>query len=298
MNLVIWLLGVMGDIVMRLTIRQIRRMKQRGERIAMLTAYDYTSARLAEAAGVSFLLVGDSLGMVVLGHDSTLPVTLDTMIHHACAVVRGTSKALVVADLPFMTYNVSPELALQNAGRMMQEAGVQAIKLEGGQYIAPVVERLTACGIPVMGHLGLTPQSIHQLSGFRVQGRDTDTAQRLADDALALQQAGAFSVVLELVPTELARRISQSLAIPTIGIGAGNGCDGQVQVWHDVLGLYEDFVPKHTKRYATLGNTIRAALSRYVEEVQSGAFPAVEQSFDMDETVLDALYGPPVQDKA
>ncbi len=282
---------------MRLTIRQIRRMKQRGERIAMLTAYDYTSARLAEAAGVSFLLVGDSLGMVVLGHDSTLPVTLDAMMHHARAVVRGTSKALVVADLPFMTYNVSPEQALQNAGRMMQEAGVQAIKLEGGQYIAPIVERLTACGIPVMGHLGLTPQSIHQLSGFRVQGRDTDTAQRLADDALALQQAGAFSVVLELVPTELARRISQSLAIPTIGIGAGNGCDGQVQVWHDVLGLYEDFVPKHTKQYATLGQTIRAALSQYVDDVQSGAFPAAEQSFAMDETVLDALYGPPVRDK-
>jgi 3-methyl-2-oxobutanoate hydroxymethyltransferase len=282
---------------MRLTIRQIRRMKQRGERIAMLTAYDYTSARLAEAAGVSFLLVGDSLGMVVLGHDSTLPVTLDAMMHHARAVVRGTSKALVVADLPFMTYNVSPEQALQNAGRMMQEAGVQAIKLEGGQYIAPIVERLTACGIPVMGHLGLTPQSIHQLSGFRVQGRDTDTAQRLADDAVALQQAGAFSVVLELVPTELARRISQSLDIPTIGIGAGNGCDGQVQVWHDVLGLYEDFVPKHTKQYATLGNTIRAALSQYVEDVQSGAFPTAEQSFAMDETVLDALYGPPVRDK-
>lgn len=282
---------------MRLTIRQVRRMKQRGERIAMLTAYDYTSARLAEAAGVSFLLVGDSLGMVVLGHDSTLPVTLDAMMHHARAVVRGTSKALVVADLPFMTYNVSPEQALQNAGRMMQEAGVQAIKLEGGQYIAPIVERLTTCGIPVMGHLGLTPQSIHQLSGFRVQGRDTDTAQRLADDALALQQAGAFSVVLELVPTELARRMSESLDIPTIGIGAGNGCDGQVQVWHDVLGLYEDFVPKHTKQYATLGQTIRAALSQYVEEVQSGAFPAAEQSFAMDETVLDALYGPPVRDK-
>jgi 3-methyl-2-oxobutanoate hydroxymethyltransferase len=282
---------------MRLTIRQIRRMKQRGERIAMLTAYDYTSARLAEAAGVSFLLVGDSLGMVVLGYDSTLPVTLDAMIHHARAVVRGTSKALVVADLPFMTYNVSPEQALQNAGRMMQEAGVQALKLEGGQYIAPIVERLTACGIPVMGHLGLTPQSIHQLSGFRVQGRDTDTAKRLADDALALQQAGAFSVVLELVPTELARRISQSLDIPTIGIGAGNGCDGQVQVWHDVLGLYEDFVPKHAKQYATLGQTIRAALSRYVEEVQSGTFPAAEQSFDMDETVLDALYGPSGREK-
>jgi 3-methyl-2-oxobutanoate hydroxymethyltransferase len=276
---------------MRLTIRQIQIMKQKGRRIPMLTAYDYTSARLIEAAGIHFILVGDSLGMVMLGYDSTLPVTLDAIIHHARAVVRGTAKALVVADLPFMTYNVSLELALQNAGRLMQEGGVQAVKLEGGHYIAPTVKRLTDCGIPVMGHLGLTPQAIHQLSGFRVQGRTAEAAQRLLDDALALQAAGAFSIVLELVPTELARHISQQLTIPTIGIGAGAGCDGQVQVMHDMLGLYDDFVPKHAKQYATLGLSIRAAVAQYAEEVQKGEFPAAEQSFNMDETVLHTLYG-------
>lgn len=276
---------------MRTTIRQIQGMKQRGERIAMLTAYDYTSARLIEAAGVSLILVGDTLGMVVLGYDSTLPVTLDAMIHHARAVIRGTQKAFVVGDLPFMTYNISPELALQNAARLMQEAGVQAVKLEGGRYIAPTVQRLTACGIPVMGHIGLTPQAVHQLSGFRVQGRSVEAAQRLLDDARALQDAGAFSIVLELLPTELARLISQELHIPTIGIGAGAGCDGQVQVFHDILGLYEDFVPKHTKQYATLGDTIRAAVSQYVQEVQNGHFPTPAQSVSMDEAVLDALSG-------
>lgn len=283
---------------MRITIRQIQTMKQKGRRIPMLTAYDYTSARLIEAAGVHFILVGDSLGMVMLGYDSTLPVTLDAIIHHARAVVRGTAQALVVADLPFMTYNVSPELALQNAGRLMQEGGVQAVKLEGGQYIAPTVQRLTNCGIPVMGHLGLTPQAVHQLSGFRVQGRTVETAQRLVEDALALQKAGAFSVVLELVPTELARHISQQLTIPTIGIGAGAGCDGQVQVMHDLLGLYDDFVPKHAKPYAALGQTIRAAVAQYAEDVQKGEFPTAEQSFDMDEAVLDTLYGGSSQTRA
>jgi 3-methyl-2-oxobutanoate hydroxymethyltransferase len=190
-----------------------------------------------------------------------------------------------------MTYNISSELALQNAGRLMQEGGVQAVKLEGGQYVASTVQRLTECGIPVMGHLGLTPQAVHQLSGFRVQGRTAETAQHLLDDALALQAAGAFSVVLELVPTELARHISQRLTIPTIGIGAGAGCDGQVQVMHDLLGLYDDFVPKHAKQFATLGQTIRAAVAQYAEEVQKGEFPTAEQSFNMDETILDTLYG-------
>ncbi len=281
---------------MRVTIRQIQGMKKRGEHIPMLTAYDYPSARLVEAAGVPFILVGDSLGMVVLGHDSTLPVTLEVMIHHARAVVRGTTEALVVADLPFMTYNVSPEQALQNAARLMQESGVQAVKLEGGHYIASTVQRLTTCGIPVMGHLGLTPQAVHQLAGFRVQGRTAEAAQRLLDEAQALQDAGAFSLVLELVPTELARLISQTLTIPTIGIGAGAGCDGQVQVLHDILGLYEDFVPKHTKQYATLGQTIRTAVSQYAAEVRSGQFPTSAQSFGMEETILHALYGPPAKD--
>ena len=274
---------------MRLTIRHVQEMKRRGERIAMLTAYDYTSARLAEAAGISLLLVGDSLGMVMLGYDSTVPVTLEAVMHHARAVVRGTTKALVVGDLPFMTYTISPEQALQNAARLMQEGGVQAVKLEGGQHIAPTVQRLTTCGIPVMGHIGLTPQAVHQLAGYRVQGRSSEAAQHLIRDAQALQEAGAFSVVLELVPTALARVISQTVRIPTIGIGAGQACDGQVQVWHDVLGLFEDFVPKHTKQYATLGATIRAALSQYAEDVQQGRFPTAEHGFDMDETVLDTL---------
>jgi 3-methyl-2-oxobutanoate hydroxymethyltransferase len=274
---------------MRLTIRHIRDMKRRGERIAMLTAYDYTSARLAEAADIPLLLVGDSLGMVMLGYDSTVPVTLGAIIHHARAVVRGTTKALIVADLPFMTYTISPEQALQNAARLMQEAGVQAVKLEGGQHIAPTVQRLTTCGIPVMGHIGLTPQAVHQLAGYRVQGRSAEAAQHLVRDAQALQEAGAFSIVLELLPTALARVISASLRIPTIGIGAGSACDGQVQVWHDLLGLFEDFVPKHTKQYATLGTIIRTALSQFGEEVRQGRFPTPEHSFDMDDTVLDAL---------
>ena len=274
---------------MRLTIRHFRDMKRRGERIAMLTAYDYTSARLAEAAGIPLLLVGDSLGMVMLGYDSTVPVTLESIIHHARAVVRGTTKALVVADLPFMTYTVSPEQALQNAARLMQEAGVQAVKLEGGQHIAPTVQRLTTCGIPVMGHIGLTPQAVHQLAGYRVQGRSAEAAQHLVRDAQALQEAGAFSLVLELLPTALARVISESVRIPTIGIGAGNACDGQVQVWHDLLGLFEDFVPKHAKPYAKLGATIRVALSQFADEVRQGQFPTADHSFEMDETVLDTL---------
>ncbi len=274
---------------MRLTIRHIRDMKRRGERIAMLTAYDYTSARLAEAADIPLLLVGDSLGMVMLGYDSTVPVTLEAIIHHARAVVRGTTKALIVADLTFMTYTISPEQALQNAARLMQEAGVQAVKLEGGQHIAPTVQRLTTCGIPVMGHIGLTPQAVHQLAGYRVQGRSAEAAQHLVRDAQALQEAGAFSIVLELLPTALARVMSESLRIPTIGIGAGNACDGQVQVWHDLLGLFEDFVPKHTKQYTTLGATIRTALKQYAEEVRQGHFPTADHGFEMDETVLDTL---------
>lgn len=274
---------------MRLTIRHIREMKRKGERIAMLTAYDYTSARLVEAAGIPLILVGDSLGMVILGYDSTVPVTLEDMIHHTRAVVRGTSTSLVVADLPFMTYTISPEQALENAARLMQEGGAQAVKIEGGQYIAPTVKRLTTCGIPVMGHLGLTPQAVHQLSGYRVQGRTTEIAQQLVDDAQALQEAGAFGIVLELVPTPLAGLISRGLQIPTIGIGAGHACDGQVQVLHDLLGLYEDFVPKHAQPYAQLGATIRTALSQYVADIQHGLFPTAEHSFDMDETVLETV---------
>src|SRR6185503_14199163 len=218
---------------MRLTIRDIQKMKSAGERIAMLTAYDATSAYLSEAAGAPMLLVGDSMGMVIQGHDSTIPVTLDHIIYHSQIVVRATEKALIVGDMPFMTYKASTDQAMSNAARLMQEAGVSAVKLEGGEYIAPTIDRIVQAGIPVMAHIGLTPQSVNQFGGFRVQGKDKDTAEQLICDARAVQDAGAFAVVLELVPAQLAEEITNKLKIPTIGIGAGPHCSGQVQVFHD-----------------------------------------------------------------
>lgn len=274
---------------MRKTIRHFQQMKERSERIPMVTAYDYTSARLAEAAGIPILLVGDSLGMVMLGHASTIPVTLDDMIHHAKAVVRGSQNALVVVDMPFMTYHVSPEQALTNCGRVLQETGAQAVKIEGGVRMAETVRRLTENGIPVMGHIGLTPQSVNQFGGYRVQGRTLEAARQLVEDALALETAGAFSIVLELVPAELAQLTSQRLHVPTIGIGAGVGCDGQVQVWHDMLGLFEDFVPKHARRFGELGKAARSALAAYVVEVQAGTFPTEAHSVHMDGDTLATL---------
>ncbi|ACI52402.1 3-methyl-2-oxobutanoate hydroxymethyltransferase [Gluconacetobacter diazotrophicus PA1 5] len=264
---------------MRITLFDVQAMKPAGQRIAMLTAYDHPSAVLAERAGVPMLLVGDSLGMAVHGFDTTLPVTLDDMIRHARAVVRGTSRALVVADLPFLTYATEAD-AIASARRVMQEAGVQALKLEGGATIAPTVRRLTELGVPVMGHLGLTPQSQHTL-GLRVQARQAAEARRLLDDALALQDAGAFAIVLELVPTELAQAVTRRLQIPVIGIGAGAGCDGQVQVWHDILGLFPGKSPRHAKRFAEIGTAIEDALRAYVSEVQSGTFPTEAQSSRM-----------------
>ena len=256
-------------------------MKARGERIVMLTAYDYRSARLFDAAGVDVFLVGDSLGMVVLGHETTIPVTLDDIVHHTRAVVRGTSRALVVADLPFMTYT-SPQAALASAARLFQEGGAQCVKLEGGRAFAPQVTALVDAGIPVMGHLGLTPQSVHRFGGHRVQGRDADGAQRLLEDAQALEAAGACAIVLELMPSALAERITNALRIPTIGIGAGPHCDGQVQVMYDLLGygLEGEFIPKHAKVFADVGTVIRTAVSQYVAEVRSGAFPTADQSFE------------------
>ncbi|MFQ3663638.1 MAG: 3-methyl-2-oxobutanoate hydroxymethyltransferase [Chloroflexaceae bacterium] len=271
---------------MRITILDVQKMKTRGERIPMVTAYDYTSAQIADRAGVPLLLVGDSLGMVVLGHTSTVPVTLDEMVHHIRAVVRGSERALVVGDLPFLTYTNVDE-AIAATRRVIQEAGAQAVKLEGGVAVAPIVARLVELGVPVMGHIGFTPQSVHQI-GTRVQGRSADQAARLIEDALALEAAGAFAVVLELLPAPLAREITARLRIPTIGIGAGADCDGQVQVWHDLLGLYSDFVPRHTKRYATLAETIGAALASYVAEVRAGTFPTAEHSSTMDEAALRA----------
>lgn len=272
---------------MRTTILDIQKMKQRGERIPMITAYDYTSAQIADRAGVPLILVGDTLGMVVLGHQTTVPVTLDEMLHHIKAVVRGSQKALVIGDLPFLTYT-SEEQALRSAGRVLQEAGAQAVKLEGGVEVAPIVRKLVAMGIPVMGHIGLTPQSVNQLGGMRVQGKKAAKARQLIEDALALEAAGAFSVVLELVPAQLSREITARLNIPTIGIGAGPWCAGQVQVWHDLLGLYTDFVPRHAKRYATLADTIAAALQSYVVEVHDGTFPTMEHGSQMDEQELRA----------
>ena len=274
---------------MRTTITKIRRKKEKGERFACITAYDVVSARLADEAGIPLILIGDSLGMVVLGYDSTIPVTLDDILHHTRAVARGSSSALLVADLPFMTYHKSPEQALENAGRCLQEGGAQAVKLEGGRTIAPTVKRLTEAGIPVMGHLGLTPQSIHQLGGFHAQGKDVGRARELFDDALALQDAGAFSVVLECVPTELSRLITERLSIPTVGIGAGPFCDAEIQVISDTLGWFSDFVPKHAKQFAKLAETAAAALRDYVEDVTAGAFPTEKESVSLPEDVVEAI---------
>ena len=265
-------------------------MKRAGERIPCITAYDFPMARLADQAGIPLILVGDSLGNVVLGYDTTVPVTMDDMIHHTKAVARGASNALIVADMPFMSYQVSVDEAVRNAGRLMQEAGAHAVKLEGGKQVAEAVKRMTGAGIPVLGHLGLTPQSVNQLGGFRVQGKTVAEAQRLIDDADALQEAGVFGIVLEAIPGPLAEAITKRLTVPTIGIGAGAGCDGQIQVLHDVLGLGTR-KPKHAKRYANLDEVIGGALSAYAGEVSDGRFPTADHTTDIDDAVLRELLG-------
>jgi len=264
-------------------------MKQKGEKITMLTAYDYSTAKIVDEVGIPLILVGDSLGMVVLGYESTVPVTMEDMLHHTKAVVRGTKQTMIVGDMPFMTYHISIDDALKNATRFIQEAGAQAIKLEGGVTVAEKVKRIVECGIPVMGHIGLTPQSIHQFGGFRVQGRTPEAAVKMLKDAQALEEAGAFAVVLETVPTPLATLITQKIGIPTIGIGAGVGCDGQVQVINDILGSYTDFVPKHAKQYAKLADIMSSAITEYYNEVKAGTFPTAKQSFSMDEGILAEL---------
>ncbi len=274
---------------MRININQIKEMKQKGEKISMLTAYDYTTAKIIDEAGIPLILVGDSLGMVVLGYESTIPVTMDDMLHHTKAVVRGTKQAMVIGDMPFMTYHISVDDALKNAARFIQEGGAQAVKLEGGITVAEKVRRIVECGIPVMGHIGLTPQSIHQFGGYKVQGKTPEAATRMLNDARALEEAGAFAIVLETVPAPLATLITQRVSIPTIGIGAGIGCDGQVQVINDILGSFTDFVPKHAKQYAKLSEIIRAAVTEYRNEVKAGSFPTDEQSFSMDESILAEL---------
>jgi 3-methyl-2-oxobutanoate hydroxymethyltransferase len=274
---------------MRVTINQIKEMKQKGEKIVMLTAYDYATAKLVEDTGIPMILVGDSLGMVVLGYETPIPATMDVMLHHTKAVVRGTSKAMIIGDMPFMTYHISVEDALRNAARFIQEAGAQAIKLEGGITVAEKVKRIVACGIPVMGHLGLTPQSVHQLGGLKVQAKSLEAARKLLEDAQALEQAGAFAIVLEAIPYKLAALVTQKVSVPTIGIGAGPGCDGEVQIINDILGLFTEFVPKHTKQYAKLSDIMSSALAEYYDEVKSGKFPTEKNSYIIDEAVLAEL---------
>ena len=273
----------------RMTARRIRTIKAKGQRIPVVTAYDYTMARLADRAGFPVVLVGDSLGMVCLGYDSTIPVTMDDMVRHTKAVVRGTEHSLVVTDMPFMSFQPSVEEAMKNAGRLVQEGGAQSVKLEGAGPTVEKVRRIVDAGIPVMGHLGLTPQSVHQFGGYRVQGKAREDARRLLEDARALEDAGCYALVLELVPAPLARVITSKLTIPTIGIGAGPYCDGQVQVVHDILGLYDDFVPKHTRQYLNLSETITEALSQYAKDIRVGAFPTSRESFNMDEALLKDL---------
>ena len=271
------------------TVRQLAEMKERGERIPMITAYDYTTAALADAAGIPVVLVGDSLGMVVLGYESTIPVTMEDIIHHTMMVVRGNKNSLIVADLPFMTYQVEPAQALRNAARLLQEGGAHSVKLEGGENIAPTIRRIVDCDIPVMAHIGVTPQSVNAFGGYRVRGRSVEQARQIVQDALAVEAAGAYAVVLELVPAPLARLITDRLTIPTIGIGAGPDCDGQVQVLHDMLGLFTDFVPRHARRYANLAQTISEAFTQYAVDVRDGSFPTAAESFTLDESILEEL---------
>ncbi|HEY5903630.1 MAG TPA: 3-methyl-2-oxobutanoate hydroxymethyltransferase [Anaerolineales bacterium] len=273
----------------KVTTLAFRQKKERGEPITMLTAYDYPTALAMDQAGIDSILVGDSLGMVVLGYENTLPVTMEEMLHHARAVARGARSALLIGDMPFMSYQVSAEEALRNAGRFLKEAGMDAVKLEGGRERADAVRLITGAGIPVMGHIGLTPQSVHQLGGFRVQGKTARAARKLVEDAELLEEAGCFSLVLESVPAQLARLISGRISIPTIGIGAGAGCDGQVLVTHDLLGLFDRFTPKFVRQYADFHSEMQRAFGEYISDVTARAFPAAEHSVEMADEEWDAL---------
>lgn len=273
----------------KITTLSLRQKKEHGEPIVMLTAYDYPTALIVDAAGVDAILVGDSLGMAVLGYDTTLPVTMDDMLHHCKAVARGARTALLIGDMPFLSYQVSVAEAVRNAGRFLQEGGMEAVKLEGGQERLDAIRAIVAAGIPVMGHLGLTPQSVHLFGGFRAQGRTAAAAKRLLENALLLEEAGCFSLVLESVPARLAALISQRLTIPVIGIGAGVGCDGQVLVLHDMLGLFERFTPRFVKKYADLSAAIRHAVTEYATEVRARQFPAPEHTLDMSEEEWEAF---------
>ena len=270
------------------TVLELRRSK--GARLAMLTAYDYPTAKLVAEAGVDLILVGDSLGMVVLGYDSTVPVTMDDMVHHTKAARRGAPQAFVIADLPFLSYGTLDE-ALVNSARLMKDAGADSVKLEGGKEVAPLVEGLVRAGVPVLGHVGLTPQTASALGGYRLQGKDEENARRIVEGAQALEEAGCWGVVLELVPAPLARLITEKISIPTIGIGAGAHCDGQVLVFHDLVGMFSGFTPTFVKRYTEAGTAIRDAVAQYAEEVRSGAFPSESQAFSMKDEILKKIYG-------
>lgn len=276
--------------MMKNTVFTFREQKAKGEKISMLTAYDYSTAKLMDEAGINGILVGDSLGMVVLGYEDTLPVTMEDMIHHTAAVCHGAKNTLVVGDMPFMSYQVSVEEAVYNAGRLMKEGRCQAVKLEGAASVCPQIRAITNASIPVMAHIGLTPQSINAFGGFKVQGKSEEAAKKLLEDAKAVEEAGAFAVVLECVPAKLAELISKSISIPTIGIGAGAGCDGQILVYQDMLGLFSDFTPKFVKKYANVGEMMTQAFRDYIADVQEGSFPAPEHTFAISEGVIKKLY--------
>lgn len=264
--------------------------KKTGQKLSMLTAYDYSTAKLMDQSGINGILVGDSLGMVMLGYEDTLAVTMEDMLHHTKAVARGAKNCLIVADMPFMSYHTSIEQAVFNAGRLIKEGGAQAVKLEGGATFCKEIKAITRSSIPVMAHLGLTPQSIHAFGGFKVQGKSQEAAQALLDDAKAVEAAGAFALVLECVPEKLAQKISETLSIPTIGIGAGAGCDGQILVYQDMIGMYSDFTPKFVKQYTNVGMQMKQAFASYIQEIQSGAFPQKEHTFCIDDSIIDKLY--------
>lgn len=275
---------------MKNTVQTFKEAKNNHTKLAMLTAYDYSTAKLQDEAGIHGILVGDSLGNVILGYEDTISVTMEDMIHHGAAVARGAKNALVVVDMPFMSYQTSVYDAVVNAGRLMKEGRANAVKLEGGVSVCPQIKAITDAGIPVMAHLGLTPQSINAFGGFKVQGKNEAAARKLIDDAKVVEEAGAFALVLECVPAKLAKIISEQLTIPTIGIGAGAGCDGQILVYQDMLGMFSDYTPKFVKRFAEVGSVMKEAFANYIKEVQAETYPAEEHTFKIDDEVLEKLY--------
>lgn len=274
----------------KFTVKSFQEAKNNNQKISMLTAYDYSIAKMVDAAGIDSVLIGDSLGMVFQGHESTLPVTVDEMIYHTKAVVRGVKNALVITDMPFLSYHISKEEAIRNAGRLVKEGGAEAVKIEGGALFVETIKAIVDAQIPVMGHIGLTPQSVNAFGGFKVQGKDEEGAKRILEDAKLLEKTGVFAITLECVPDKLAQLITESIGIPTIGIGAGKNCDGQVLVINDMLGMFSDFVPKFVKQYAKLNVEIKAAIQNYISEVKEGKFPTDEHTFGIDSDILEKLY--------